>query len=259
MAAKVTMIAASAFRPMVMRDLTGWMADETANMQGAEALTEAAGRACYASWHRPNESTATNKGYLAHILDVGHLSLLRHSSVTFYIEGVSRSFSHELVVHKHLAHSQMSQRYVASDDSVMVYPPALLEGDAEATAILEAVGNAARAAYARLVDRFTLQGLSHKRAREAARCVMPNMTETKLVVTGNMQAWRSFIQMRATMAADAEMCAVAVEIAWQLKGMYPNLFQDMHLLAGTGGERDTVYFGQHRDDAAATGGDAGGV
>ena len=60
---------------------------------GGEALAEFAGRACYQSWSKPNPSTATNAGYLRHILEVGHLSVLEHGVVTFYLTGVSRSFS----------------------------------------------------------------------------------------------------------------------------------------------------------------------
>lgn len=255
---KVTTIATTVFRPMVARDLTGWMADETANIQGAEALIEFAGRGCYESWHRPNPKTATNEGYLRHILEVAHLSLLRHASVSFYIQGVSRSFSHQMVTHKHHAQSERSQRYIPADDFLIVFPPAVLDGDAETVAIMEAVSNAARSAYRRLVDRFTLQGLGHKEAREAARSVMPNMTETRLTVTANLQAWRQFIAIRATEHADAEMCRVAVMIAWELKSMYPNLFQDMHLRVGERGARDTIYFGVHDDDVVVAG-DAGSV
>ena len=35
---------------------------------GGEALVEFAGRACYQSWHKPNPATATNSGYIRHIL-----------------------------------------------------------------------------------------------------------------------------------------------------------------------------------------------
>src|ERR1051325_723179 len=44
--------------------------------EGGEALAEFAGRACYQSWKKPNPATATNAGYLRHILEVGHLSVL---------------------------------------------------------------------------------------------------------------------------------------------------------------------------------------
>ena len=59
--------------------------------EGGEALAEFAGRACYQSWKKPNPATATNAGYLQHILEVGHYSVLEHGSVTFYVTGASRS------------------------------------------------------------------------------------------------------------------------------------------------------------------------
>ena len=79
---------------------------------GGQALAEFAGRACYQSWSKPNPATATNAGYLRHILEVGHLSVLEHGVVTFYFTGVSRSFTHELIRHRHFSYSQLSQRYV---------------------------------------------------------------------------------------------------------------------------------------------------
>ena len=50
--------------------------------EGGQALAEFAGRACYQSWDKPNPATATNQGYLRHILEVGHLSVLEHGTVT---------------------------------------------------------------------------------------------------------------------------------------------------------------------------------
>ena len=47
---------------------------------GGQALAEFAGRACYQSWTKPNPATATNGGYLRHILEVGHLSVLEHGT-----------------------------------------------------------------------------------------------------------------------------------------------------------------------------------
>src|SRR3954454_13546884 len=72
--------------------------------EGGEALAEFAGRACYQSWSKPNPSTSTNAGYLRHILEVGHLSVLEHGSVTFYLTGISRSLTHELIRHRHFSY-----------------------------------------------------------------------------------------------------------------------------------------------------------
>lgn len=79
---------------------------------GGEALVEFAGRACYQSWAKPNPRTATNGGYLKHLLAVGHDSVLEHATVTFYITGISRSCTHELIRHRHFSFSQLSQRFV---------------------------------------------------------------------------------------------------------------------------------------------------
>ena len=105
--------------------------------EGGEALVEFAGRACYQSWSKPNPKTATNAGYLRHIIDVGHFSVLEHASVSFYITGISRSCTHELIRHRHFSYSQLSQRYVPENASQIVVPPGI-EDDEELQGILAA-------------------------------------------------------------------------------------------------------------------------
>ena len=63
----------------------------TPTPSGGQALAEFAGRACYQGWDKPNPATATNEGFLAHLLEVGHLSVLEHATATFYLTGVSRA------------------------------------------------------------------------------------------------------------------------------------------------------------------------
>src|SRR4051794_31644263 len=75
----------------------------TTDADGGQALAEFAGRACYQSWGKPNPATATNAGYLRHILEVGHLSVLEHGTVSFYLTGISRSLTHELIRHRHFS------------------------------------------------------------------------------------------------------------------------------------------------------------
>src|SRR5215217_8619597 len=89
---------------------------------GGQALAEFAGRACYESWGKTNPSTATNAGYLEHIIDVGHLAVLEHAAVTFYITGISRSLTHELIRHRHFSYSQLSPRYIPEQEPVFVEP-----------------------------------------------------------------------------------------------------------------------------------------
>src|SRR5262249_51029742 len=71
--------------------------------------------------------------------------------------------------------------------------------------------------------------LRRKQARQAARAVLPNATETRIVVTGNYRAWRHFIAMRATEHADVEIRELAVECLRQLQGVAPNAFDDFKI------------------------------
>src|SRR3954466_6654156 len=144
---------------------------------GGEALAEFAGRACYQSWKKPNPSTATNPGYPRHILEVGHLSVLEHGSVSFYLSGISRSLTHELIRHRHFSYSQLSQRYVPERDAAMVEPDVIAEDPELHAKFLEA-SEAAVQAYtellAGLVRRFAdveHATLRRKQARQAARAV----------------------------------------------------------------------------------------
>lgn len=204
---------------------------------GGSALVEFAGRACYQSWSKPNPRTATNAAYLKHIIDVGHFSVLEHASVTFYITGISRSATHELIRHRHFSFSQLSQRYVPEPDSRVVVPPGMAE-DPELQQILTDAADASRAAYvellARLEAKFADQPnaiLRRKQARQAARAVLPNATETRIVVTGNYRAWRHFIAMRASEHADVEIRRLAVECLRQLTALAPAAFGDFQISA----------------------------
>ncbi|WP_432836272.1 FAD-dependent thymidylate synthase [Dactylosporangium sp. CA-092794] len=199
---------------------------------GGQALAEFAGRACYQSWGKPNPATATNAGYLRHILEVGHLSVLEHGSVTFYLTGVSRSFTHELIRHRHFSYSQLSQRYVPGRETQMVEPAVVAEDPALHKTFVEA-SEAALRAYNELLEGLEAKfadvengTLRRKQARQAARAVLPNAAETRVVVTGNYRAWRHFVTMRATEAADVEIREVAVACLRELQRIAPSVFGD---------------------------------
>jgi thymidylate synthase (FAD) len=225
MVPSVVLIAKTEFFPP---DDVPWTTDAT----GGEALAEFAGRACYQSWKKPNPATATNAGYLRHILEVGHLSVLEHGTVTFYLTGISRSLTHELIRHRHFSYSQLSQRYFPERDASMVEPD-VIAADPELHAKFEQITEASVTAYTELLAglerRFADEPnatLRRKQARQAARAVLPNATETRIVVTGNYRAWRHFVAMRASEHADVEIRALAVECLRQLQKATPNVFSD---------------------------------
>ncbi|MBC6449402.1 thymidylate synthase (FAD) [Actinokineospora alba] len=204
---------------------------------GGEALAEFAGRACYQSWKKPNPATATNAGYINHIIEVGHLSVLEHGSVSFYMTGLSRSLTHELIRHRHFSYSQLSQRYVPEKSAAMVEPDVIAEDPELHAKFLEAA-QAAQDAYNELLAGLEKKfadvksaTLRKKQARQAARAILPNATETRIVVTGNYRAWRHFIAMRATEHADVEIRALAIECLRQLQKAASSVFADFTITA----------------------------
>ena len=195
-----------------------------------EKVIEFAGRACYQSFHRPTAKTDTIPKYINNILGQGHESVLEHSSATFYIEGISRSVTHELIRHRHLNYSQLSQRFVDESGSEFVLPPAFSEymKDKEIQELDEATA-AMREVYEHYVD-YLQHGkkLPRKQAREAARSILPGNTETKIVVTGNFRAWRDVLKKRLDPAADAEIRIMCEHILVGLLAVAPSVFTDIY-------------------------------
>ncbi len=201
---------------------------------GGQALVEFAARACYQSWSKPNPKTATNAAYLRHIIDVGHFSVLEHATVSVYITGVSRSCTHELIRHRHFSYSQLSQRHVPEAGSRVVLPPGLDDPDLQR--LLATAADASYATYRELLGeleaKFADQPnsvLRRKQARQAARAVLPNATETRIVVTGNYRAWRHFVAMRASEHADVEIRRLAIACLRELVDVAPAVFADFEI------------------------------
>jgi thymidylate synthase (FAD) len=220
-------------------DLDRFLSDHGVSWQtdteiAAEHLIETAGRVCYMSFARPRPGG--NRAYIGHLLEVGHGSVLEHAVWNFLITGISRSCSHELVRHRAgFSYSQLSQRYV--DESVAEYvEPDVIADDPELHRIwLEAIGQAHRSYVelaARLKEKFQTEPdptLRRKLARQAARSVLPNATETKMFVTANARALRHFIEMRASRHAEVEIRKLAVQVLRLMQQEAPHLFGDYEL------------------------------
>jgi thymidylate synthase (FAD) len=202
---------------------------------GGQALAEFAGRACYQSWDRPNPATATNQGYLDHILQVGHLSVLEHSTATFYLTGLSRAVTHEIIRHRHFSYSELSSRYVAAEPNAFV-EPAAVAADPVLHEKFTAAATAAVGAHADLLAALESAAehapdgtLARKQARALAAGLLPAAAQTALVISGSYRTWRHFIGMRATEAADVEIRTIAVDILRRLQDLAPHVFADFRI------------------------------
>lgn len=198
--------------------------DRNALLHDSDTLSHFAGRSCYQAWEMERESTATNMGYLDNILKQDHGSVLEHGSATFYIEGVSRNLTHELIRHRHLSFSELSQRFVNMEDAKTVVAPALRE--TMGLPDLLPLPDAIREGYKAVVARLTGFGKTRKQAREAARGDLPGSTETRIVVTGNHRAWRDVLKKRYSVHADAEIRELAEILLGHLKQLAPGIYQD---------------------------------
>ena len=223
----VQLIATSQFR---MPTDVDWEVDEGAT--NAEAIVEFAGRACYETWEKPNPHTRANDAYLRHIIDVGHDALLEHATATVYIRGLSRAAGNELLRHRHFSFSQLSQRYVHSGDGEVIVPAVIAE-DEELRRIFLAAVDETRFVHDELLHALEENLASEpnallraKKARQAARAILPNATETRFVVTGNFRAWRGFIAARASEHADVEIRSLAIACLELLREASPVLFSD---------------------------------
>ncbi len=212
----------------------------------AQELTEFAGRLCYLSFgqdagleggHRTIGGRTTNESYLANILRTKHGSVLEHAVWSILIEGVSRALTHELVRHRAgFGFSQLSQRYVDESEIGFVLPPEIEEGGAAFESwsrSCEASLTAYREILDTLIEKIGDEGtatMRRKRARQAARSVLPNSAETKIVVTGNARAWRHFAEMRGSGGADVEIRRLAVAVVELLQPEAPNIFGDMRVV-----------------------------
>jgi thymidylate synthase (FAD) len=221
-----------------------WQGDST----DGERLAEYAGRLCYMSQQNPAGRTTAD--YLQNILRQGHGSVFEHSVYVVLIEGISRSCSHELVRHRAgFGYSQLSQRYVDESDAAFVMPPAI-QGDETLEAEWLAQVTAAQAAYVAAVGRLMQKYASvpertHRRkmAREAGRSVLPNATEVKIVVSANVRAWRTMLELRLGEGAELEIRRMALACLSVLKAEAPALFADFEVYrAGDGTDAGRVGY-----------------
>ena len=221
----------------------------------AEILCEVAGRVCYMSFAKPRPGGVA--AYLQHIKESGHGSVLEHAVWSLLITGVSRSLTHELVRHRAgFAFSQLSQRYVDESNAEFVEPD-IIASDPELHAVWLEATQKAREAYVilsdllekKLAQRSFLQRWlardatsteKRKVARQAARSVLPNATETKIVVTANARAWRHFLEQRGSRYADYEMRKLANCILDVLLREAPYLFGDYRRVALEDGTYEIV-------------------
>jgi thymidylate synthase (FAD) len=159
------------------------------------------------------------------VLGMGHTSVLEHVTLTFGIEGISRATSHQLVRHRIASYSQQSQRYVAAAFGYVV-PPRIgrreiaSSGPLQAPRLLEEFEDhmeKSRKLYAKMIE----DGVP----AEDARFVLPNATETKILVTMNARELNHFFALRLCRRAQWEIREMARRMLVLAREKAPLLFE----------------------------------
>ncbi len=156
------------------------------------------------------------KNFLSKIIKSGHVSVLEHASFTFAISGISRTCSHQLVRHRIASYTQQSQRYVMQKTFDYIIPKTIKRKDGEARKEFERVIEHTGEAYNKLIK----IGIP----KEDARFVLPNATETKIVVTMNARELLHFFKLRMSKDAQWEIRELAKEMLKKVKKVSPIIF-----------------------------------
>jgi len=208
----------------------------------ADWLIEMAGRMCYQSWPEQGK-TARGRSHEEHVknlIEVSHGACIEHANFNFAIWNVSRSLSHELIRHRIASYSQLSQRYVDSSNVSFIIPPAIQELakiDPEAYKTWVEHCEKSRQLYEELTGKLSDMYWDiesklerRKKARQAARSVLPNATETKIFVTMNARAVRHFIELRASAPADVEIRQLAIKVFRIMEAKFPLIVHGMKVI-----------------------------
>ena len=165
-------------------------------------------------------------------LDLGHLDVLEHGALTFSIQEVSRSLTHQLVRHRLASYSQQSQRHVSvkKDREWYVVPPSLK--DVKGRFVLK--GNEYEMEmkdFMNLIVDF-YSDLLGKVRKEDARFVLPNATTTNITMTANPRELRHVFGLRCDVAAQWEIR----DVCWAMQSLSylvaPTIFSTLNPPAG---------------------------
>lgn len=130
----------------------------------------------------------------------------------------------DLAAHRELALGQLRQPGFPISDARFVPPPGL---PPQVVQLLKNTFEAQLSQYlefqAQLFD-GSKTSISGDMRRQACVALLPNMIETKVVVSGNLLSWIKFIEARDSADSPAEIRELAKEIARQLADRYPPIF-----------------------------------
>lgn len=153
------------------------------------------------------------------VLRYGHESVVEHVSFTFFVEGVSRSLTHQLVRHRIASYTQQSMRYVdlIKLEGYFIKPDSISKNQ-ELSKLFDEITAKCKDVY----DLFREKGISP----EDARFILPIATQTKIAITMNARELRHFFALRCCLRSQWEIRELANRILEICKSVAPSLFEN---------------------------------
>lgn len=176
---------------------------------------ERCGRVCYKSEGNITDDSCIK--FVQNLIRRGHESVLEHCSITVRLI-TDRAVTHELVRHRVASFSQESQRYVPYDDDVEFIMPVGIDRDSNL---------AFNAMYDAEESYQTMRKLGL--SPQLARCVLPNMAKTEIIVTANLREWRHILKLRTSKAAHPQMRVLMIALLNEFKSKVPVVFDDIEV------------------------------
>lgn len=197
-----------------------------------ETVLCAAAKLCYANdTERLLEQDLETAGEFIRILrQAGHFSPLEHASFTFYLEGVSRAMTHQLVRHRLASYSQRSQRYVSHGEFDYIVPPQLhgrtIKDQGQTVDAVQYFVDTMKLIAERYRHLNDALGQAGEQSNQDARYVLPNACESKIFVTMNARELLHFFEERLCLRAQWEIRNVADAMLDLVKAEAPAVFDD---------------------------------
>lgn len=152
------------------------------------------------------------------VIKSGHHSTTEHINFTFAIEGVSRALTHQLVRHRIASYNQQSQRYVKFKDNFEYVTPPSIEKDKDSKKKFDSLISNIHNLYKELLD----SGIE----AEDARYILPNASETKIIVTMDGRELLHFFTLRCCNRAQWEIRELAKEMLKLVRKVAPVVFEE---------------------------------
>ncbi len=174
------------------------------------------------SWRRKGMkevSLEEAREIIRRVLGYGHESVIEHACFTFFVEGISRSLTHQLVRHRIASYTQQSMRYVdlTKSKGYFIRPKSISENE-ELADLFDDVMTRCKNTY----DILRKKGIPP----EDSRFVLPIATQTKIAITMNARELKHFFAMRCCLRAQWEIRQLANRMLRICKMVAPSLFEN---------------------------------